>query len=121
MYAEVKLTGGTGKEIPKRSLTENFIAEYMYQLLHAVEELNEKISDPGFAQYVVDHAKYKKDGTLNQSSMISLKISTSPVVGRDIPLVYIQIDCLNRANDHLEIQYCVKTNQDDTWSEYTES
>lgn len=121
MYAEVELTGGTGKEIPKRSLTENFIAEYMYQLLHAVEELNEKISDPGFAQYVVDHAKYKKDGTLNQSSMISLKISTSPVIGREIPLVYIRIDCINRANDHLKIQYGVRSNTDDTWSEYRES
>lgn len=61
--ALITITGNNIGEIPERYLSELFIAEFFYQLLFSVDDLHHKVNDPSFAQYIVDNATYKRDGT----------------------------------------------------------
>ena len=119
--ALITITGNNIGEIPERYLSELFIAECFYQLLFAVEDLNRKVNDPDFAQYVVDNAAYKRDGTLNRGNKGTQKIYTVPTEGRTVPLVRIRLECSNEENDKIRIIYWTERDRSDTWSEYQES
>ena len=118
--ALITITGNNIGEIPERYLSELFIAEFFYQLLFSVDDLHHKVNDPSFAQYIVDNATYKRDGTLNRGNKGTQKIYTVPTEGRTVPLVRIRLECSNKENDKIHIIYWTEKDRSDTWSEYSE-